>query len=160
MRKSAARTLCLECGTLPISPRFRRWSSRRRAPRGISFRNKGNRNRDNVRKRQVLRVDRPFRSCRIPAEQLGADRGSIARRSCHHLEYCEEEAIARVEGGSRGDEQVQDPDNCGARRPEQGLEANEPQHEVGYFPCERSGFHDEKRRDRPLNGGLVSRAGQ
>jgi hypothetical protein len=37
---------------------------------------------------------------------------------------------------------------------------NEPQHEVGYSPCERSGFHDEKRRDRPLSGGLGSRAGK
>ena len=91
-------------------------------------------------------------------EQLGADRRNIVRRSYHHLEYCEEEVTARVEGGSY--EQVQDPDNCGARAPEPDLEVNEPQHEVGYSPCERSGFHDEKRRDRPLSGGLGSRVGQ
>lgn len=93
-------------------------------------------------------------------EQLGADRGSIVRHSYHHLEDCEEEVTARVEGGSCGDEQVQDPDNCGARPPEPDLEVSEPQHEDGYSPCERSGFHDEKRRDRPPSGGLGSRAGQ
>lgn len=93
-------------------------------------------------------------------EQLGADRGSIVRRSYRHLKYCEEEATARVGDGSRGHEQVQDPDNCGVRRPEQDLEVNGPQHEVGYSPCERSGFHDEKRRDQPLSGGLGSRDGQ
>jgi hypothetical protein len=37
---------------------------------------------------------------------------------------------------------------------------NEPQHEVGYSPCERSAFHDEKRQDHLLSGGLGSRAGQ
>jgi hypothetical protein len=76
----------------------------------IFYRNKGNRNRDNIDKRQVLEGDEPLRSCRIRVEQLGADRGCTGRHSCHHQRGYAEEAIARIEHGSREHEKVEHPD--------------------------------------------------
>jgi hypothetical protein len=124
----------------------------------IFYRNKGNRNRDNIDKRQVLEGDEPLRSCRIRVEQLGADRGCTGRHSCHHQRGYAEEAIARIEHGSREHEKVEHPDSCAGQR--QGFEEHEPQREVEYSPCAHFEFHDERRRDRPPSGEPASRGGQ